>query len=399
MKANRYICIFGGGAIRGVVYPGAVKALEELEIEIPTYIGSSVGAIFAALCSVGCKSTDLSKVLHEFNAFMFKDINFSLGDFSLSKGEVFEKWIREKIEIAYYGERYEKGKNAPVTFSDIGKDVYILSTDLKTNKKFIFSKYSTPNFELAEAVKISASFPGLMKPTEIDDKILVDGDLAKSIPLWKGIKDLKNEDCRILEFRLEGNCMNLKTVFDYMNTIYSSMSYFCSENLVDIFGERDKYDYVVFDTKDVLLFDFQMNNEEKDKLSQIGYDTTMKYFTKTIVDKKRLILPFYEQTLSILKEIETKLLKNDTRGIKDLIIEYFCIKNEITKNADTKLVEETKSILQELAKDINENILSFLNSINHQKKHREEIEKTIVKYQGKVDELSKYINNYSNNYD
>ena len=40
MDSKRYICIFGGGAIRGVVYPGAVKALEELEIEIPTYVGS-----------------------------------------------------------------------------------------------------------------------------------------------------------------------------------------------------------------------------------------------------------------------------------------------------------------------------------------------------------------------
>ena len=295
MDSKRYICIFGGGAIRGVVYPGAVKALEELEIEIPTYVGSSVGAIFAALCSVGYKSSDLGKILHEFNAFMFKDINFSLGEFSLSKGEIFENWLREKIESAFYKDEYKKGECKPVKFSDIEKDIFVLATDIKTNKRFVFSKYSTPDFELAKAVRISSSFPGLMKPAEIDDRILVDGDLAKSLPLWKGIDDLKDEDCRILEFRLEGNCMNLKSVLDYMNTVYGSMSYFCSENLENIFGGKDKFDYILIDTKDVFLFDFQMSNDEKDKLAQIGYDTTIKYFTKTLVDKKRLLLPFYEK--------------------------------------------------------------------------------------------------------
>ncbi|MDO5306011.1 MAG: patatin-like phospholipase family protein [bacterium] len=190
MNSKKYICIFGGGAIRGVVYPGAVKALEELEIKIPTYVGSSVGAIFAALCSVGYKSSDLSKILHEFNAFMFKDINFSIGKFSLSKGEIFENWLREKIEASFYGDSYKKGENEPVKFSDISKDLFILSTDIKTNRRFVFSRYSSPEFEVAKAIRISSSFPGLMKPAEIDDKILVDGDLAKSLPLWKVLKNL-----------------------------------------------------------------------------------------------------------------------------------------------------------------------------------------------------------------
>lgn len=398
MKSDKYICIFGGGAIRGVAYPGAIKALEELKIEIPTYVGSSVGAIFAALCSVGCKSTELSKILHEFNAFMFKDINFSLGEFSLSKGEVFEKWIREKIEISYYGETYQKGKNSPVTFSDIEKDVFILSTDLKTNKRFVFSKYSTPNFELAEAVRISSSFPGLMKPAEIEDKILVDGDLAKSLPLWKGIKELDTKNCRILEFRLEGNCMNLKTVIDYMNTVYSSMSYFCTENLENIYGDKDKFDYILIDTKDVLLFDFQMNNDEKDKLAQIGYDTTIKYLTKTLVDKKRLILPFYKKSLDILKKIRTKIQQNNTKEIKNLVINFSLQDDNISKNADNEIFQETKKYFTSLMNDLNENIFGLLNSINNNKRHLEELDHLISKYSEKVEDLSEYIERYINKY-
>lgn len=396
MNSKKYICIFGGGAIRGVVYPGAVKALEELEIEIPTYVGSSVGAIFAALCSVGYKSSDLSKILHEFNAFMFKDINFSIGEFSLSKGEIFENWLREKIEASFYGDSYKKGENEPVNFSDISKDLFILSTDIKTNRRFVFSKYSTPEFEVAKAIRISSSFPGLMKPAEIDDKILVDGDLAKSLPLWKGIKEL--DDCRILEFRLEGNCMNLKSVLDYMNTVYGSMSYFCSENLSDIFGEKEKFDYIIIDTKDVLLFDFQMSNDEKDKLAQIGYDTTIKYFTKTLVDKKRLILPFYETSLDILKNIKAKIQQNNIKEIKNLIIKFSLQKDDLIKNADMMLISESKNILFELSKDLEENFFGFSNIIKNHRKHLVDVENLIKRYEDKIKDFSAYIGEFSENF-
>lgn len=398
MDSKRYICIFGGGAIRGVVYPGAVKALEELEIEIPTYVGSSVGAIFAALCSVGYKSSDLGKILHEFNAFMFKDINFSLGEFSLSKGEIFENWLREKIESAFYKDEYKKGESKPVKFSDIEKDIFVLSTDIKTNKRFVFSKYSTPDFELAKAVRISSSFPGLMKPAEIDDRILVDGDLAKSLPLWKGIDDLKDEDCRILEFRLEGNCMNLKSVLDYMNTVYGSMSYFCSENLENIFGEKDKFDYILIDTKDVFLFDFQMSNDEKDKLAQIGYDTTIKYFTKTLVDKKRLLLPFYEKVYDGLKKLKLKVQQNNVKEIKNLLIKIALQKDEFSKNADPDLIFETKNVLANLSEDLSENLFGFMNSVNNYRNHLEKIEVLVAKYEHRVSDFSAYIKEFSEKY-
>lgn len=398
MDSKRYICIFGGGAIRGVVYPGAVKALEELEIEIPTYVGSSVGAIFAALCSVGYKSSDLGKILHEFNAFMFKDINFSLGEFSLSKGEIFENWLREKIESAFYKDEYKKGECKPVKFSDIEKDIFVLATDIKTNKRFVFSKYSTPDFELAKAVRISSSFPGLMKPAEIDDRILVDGDLAKSLPLWKGIDNLKDEDCRILEFRLEGNCMNLKSVLDYMNTVYGSMSYFCSENLENIFGEKDKFDYILIDTKDVFLFDFQMSNDEKDKLAQIGYDTTIKYFTKTLVDKKRLLLPFYEKVYDGLKKLKLQVQKNNVKEIKNLLIKIALQKDEFSKNADPDLIFETKNVLANLSEDLSENLFGFMNSVNNYRNHLEKIEALVAKYEHRVSDFSAYIKEFSEKY-
>ena len=58
-KPLKYTVIFGGGAIRGVAYLGALKALNEFDIEIGTLAGSSVGAVFAGLLAVGYKNDEL----------------------------------------------------------------------------------------------------------------------------------------------------------------------------------------------------------------------------------------------------------------------------------------------------------------------------------------------------
>lgn len=95
----KYTCLFGGGAIRGVSYIGAVKALEELGIIPDRLAGSSVGSIFAALLAVGYNAEELKDIFIKVNFELFKDISIGLGPlFAISKGEVFLEWVRELIE-------------------------------------------------------------------------------------------------------------------------------------------------------------------------------------------------------------------------------------------------------------------------------------------------------------
>ena len=58
----KYTCIFGGGAIRGMSYIGAVKALEDLGIYSETIAGSSVGAIIAGMYALGYNSQEMQEV-------------------------------------------------------------------------------------------------------------------------------------------------------------------------------------------------------------------------------------------------------------------------------------------------------------------------------------------------
>ena len=70
----KYTCLFGGGAIRGLAYVGAIRALEELGIEYDALGGSSVGSIIAALVAVGYKSYEIENFFMKVNFDLFKDI-------------------------------------------------------------------------------------------------------------------------------------------------------------------------------------------------------------------------------------------------------------------------------------------------------------------------------------
>lgn len=108
-KSLKYTCLFGGGAIRGVSYIGAIKALEELGISPTTFAGSSVGSIIAAMLAVGYTAEEMKDIFLKVNFDLFKDISIGLGPiFALSKGEVFLEWVRELIEKKFYGDKYKK---------------------------------------------------------------------------------------------------------------------------------------------------------------------------------------------------------------------------------------------------------------------------------------------------
>ena len=224
-KSLRYTCLFGGGAIRGVSYIGAIKALEELGISPTTYAGSSVGSIIAAMLAVGYTAEEIKDIFIKVNFDLFKDISIGLGPiFALSKGEVFLEWVRELIEKKFYGEKYKKGANRAVTFKDIDKNLVIITTNLSNFECKEFSKYETPDYEIASAIRISSCMPGLMKPIEYNNTLLVDGDLQKSFPMWKLSSNLVNKNDRILEFRLEGDYdKNNLSGIDYANAVYKNL--------------------------------------------------------------------------------------------------------------------------------------------------------------------------------
>ncbi|MCQ2754700.1 MAG: patatin-like phospholipase family protein, partial [bacterium] len=294
----KYTCLFGGGAVRGMAYIGAIRALEELNVEFDIIAGSSVGAIFATLVACGYKSYELENIFMKVNFDLFKDIHLGIGKpFAISRGEIFVDWLNELIS-----RKFPDKKKAKLSFEDLEKELVIFSTDLKKFENYEFSKNNSKYFEIARAIRISSSMPGLMPPYEYNGRSLVDGDLQKGSPMWNSSETLKNTKSRILEFRLEGDYGKAeKNPISFINTIYSCVTGIATDFMVSLFGQNDRYDIININTGDIFFADLNLNEEGRKKLIDIGYNVTMDYFKNTLPPKKECLQKIYSQVLKFLK--------------------------------------------------------------------------------------------------
>lgn len=392
----KYTCLFGGGAIRGVSYIGAVKALEELGIIPDRLAGSSVGSIFAALLAVGYNAEELKDIFIKVNFELFKDISIGLGPlFAISKGEVFLEWVRELIEKKYYGENYKKGVNPAVTFKDIKKNLVVITTNLSNFECKEFSKFDTPDYEIASAVRISCCMPGLMKPIEYNKTLLVDGDLQKSWPMWKLSKHLLNDDERILEFRLEGNYeSNDISGINYANAVYSCMTAISTSFITNIYGNKDKFDYIVLNTGDIVVVDFNINEAKRNDLINSGYNQTISYFKDFLIEKKSKIRHNYSIIQAHITKIQKYIKSNNIQKAKNQMGELFMDLPELSEIIDLTDYNEIKKFRDIFLKNLKYPALFGKVTLSNIKLIDTELNKINNKISKKLEEFDSYLKTY-----
>lgn|SRR5574344_25045 len=388
-----YVCIFGGGAIRGISYVGTVKALEEIGIEPSILAGSSVGAVIAGLFAVGYNSEELKDIMTKVNYELFRDIHFGFGkDFALSKGQIFLDWLKELIEKKYYGEDYKKGENQPVTFGMLKKNLIIIATDLTNFKYKEFSNFETPEVELAYAIRISSAMPGLIKPVEEGDSLLVDGDLQKSWPLWRLSKHLCPDVARVLEFRLEGDYEGKgKGAITFANTVYSCVTSLATDFIIETYGLRDKFDYIKINTGSVVVVDFNLAQENREELIDIGYQQTMDYFKIELKEKKKIILKYYKDIFKYLKNIKKFIFSNKIKLAKNELGNLYMNFCPSRKFIDLMYYDMVDAFKENFLANIVSAPLFGIFKLKSSDKIKEEINKLVEAFEDRINELSEYI--------
>lgn len=388
----KYACLFGGGAIRGAAHVGVVKALEELNIYYDTIGGSSVGSIVAALLGVGYTAEELREVFLQANFELFRDIQFNLGEkFAISKGEIFLEWVRELIEKKYYGENYAKGNNPPVKFTDIEKNLVIITTDLTNFCCREFSKKCTPDFEIATAVRISSCMPGLMKPYEYNNSLLVDGDLQKSWPMWRLSESLKNLDERILEIRLEGDCGgNDMNTLNYVNTVYSCVTSIATEFVIDRYSDNDKYDFVVINTGDIIIIDFNQSKENREKMMNSGYKETIKYFKEHLPEKKEHLFEIYDRLSGMFNNVDRAIFSGNIKKAKMLFGEIFMYLSDNDRYIDAGIFSSIQKYKNKFLDNIKYPALFGRTKLKNAKEMLIETESILSAIKNKILEMKDY---------
>ena len=388
----KYTCLFGGGAIRGVAYIGTIRALEELGIEYDIIGGSSVGSIIAALVACGYKSYELENIFMKVNFDLFKDIHLGIGkQFALSKGEIFLEWLNELLS-----KKNLRVKNRNIRFSDLDKQLVIITTNLTKFCCQEFCKSKTPEFDIAQAIKISSSMPGLMPPFRYLDSYLVDGDLQKASPMWRLSEILQNTKSRILEFRLEGDYnKNDKNPISYINTIYSCVTDIATDFVTELYGQNDRYDCVRINTGNIFFADFNLSKEERRKLINIGYNRTMDYFTKYLPQKKKRLLQVYSQILNYLKKAEKGVRSNNVEEMQWWFGDIFTIMCENKEILDVTIYKKIVEVKKSLVKSTS-TILFFHTRFRGVKRLDAQMQDLIQIVNTRIADLKLYLQHYSN---
>lgn len=154
----------GSGGVRGFAHIGVIEVLKENDIPIDFIAGASIGAWVGASYSL---FKDLQK-LKDITVGKRKEKLASLLDLGLSGGFVRGIKVKKLFVDLLDGANFS---NTQIPFRAI-------ATNLLTGKPQVFS--SGP---LVDAVQASMSIPGMFKPVEYKDKVLVDGGVSNPVPV------------------------------------------------------------------------------------------------------------------------------------------------------------------------------------------------------------------------
>jgi NTE family protein len=163
MESNKKIGLaLGGGVALGAAHVGVLKALDEADIKIDYITGTSVGAFVAAFVAFGNPWQDIKEIA--LNLKWIDIANISLSRYGLLANEKIGELIIENI-----GDRDMEDSNIPLAMT---------ATNAANGEKITLKKGS-----VAEAVMASTCIPGIFKPIEKGDLMLVDGGIVENVPI------------------------------------------------------------------------------------------------------------------------------------------------------------------------------------------------------------------------
>ncbi|MGE5320983.1 MAG: patatin-like phospholipase family protein [Hyphomicrobiaceae bacterium] len=153
--------VLGGGAARGFAHIGVIKALEAQGIMPNMVVGTSAGAVVAALYASGMSGFDLQQLALGMQEDMLAD--WTMPNRGVLKGEALQDFVNQKV------------RNLPI--QKMAKPLGVVATDLQNGEMVLFRRGDT-----GMAVRASSAVPGVFQPVEINGRDYVDGGLTSPVP-------------------------------------------------------------------------------------------------------------------------------------------------------------------------------------------------------------------------
>lgn len=237
MEKNKIGIALAGGGLQGFAHIGALKALEELNVDIEYVSGTSTGSIVASLYAMGFSLDEIRKVCEDNYKNILKvkkrtllkmGFNYLIHKETKVEGIIDGKVIEDMINN-------EASKKGVKFVTEVNKRLLAMTTvDTKTMKQCIFPSKQIEgelnidyiyDIDIGKAVRASMAFPGIFTTVNFKDYNFIDGGTVNNLPT-KVLKDLGANKIISISFdlthytpsnSLEGVLVRALDIFSYEN--------------------------------------------------------------------------------------------------------------------------------------------------------------------------------------
>ena len=289
--------ILEGGGVRGIAFIGGLRALYDEQIlnSVNQIAGSSVGGLIAILIAVGYSIDEMEDIFKEMDFVKLKDDKFGIfrdtkrliKKFGLYRGEYLKKMMRKfifrKMNTRYCSFKY--------LFDEKNIELLLTGTNVNYRKVEYFHYKTTPDMDIVDALRITASMPFLYKAVEYNGCMYVDGGMACNYPFksfWELQGNKGDPDVTYINETLGMRVESKNEILEhdgipvkYPTDNIISFSEGLIETMFNIIDKRNvnpeimKHTILIMTNINSLKFD--LTSDEKKSLYTSGYETTFNF--------------------------------------------------------------------------------------------------------------------------
>lgn len=161
---ERVTLVLGAGGARGLAHVGVLQALEAHGITVELLVGSSMGALVAAVYALDGSTALLEARLHEALATAPRQFSFHR-----RRLELYETRPYRRLLARWFGAR---------RFEDLLIPTIVNTVDLHSGEELRIRRGP-----VVPALWAASAIPGMYAPVRHGDRLLVDGGLVNPLPL------------------------------------------------------------------------------------------------------------------------------------------------------------------------------------------------------------------------
>lgn len=280
-----------GGGVEGFAHIGALKALEELNIEIDCLAGTSSGSVVAALYAMGYNPEEIKmislKIYHSIRKIHIKRFLKAVLGFAFRK-HTYVNGLFDSLPIEKIINHYAK-KKGYYYLSDLNdKILAVVTAEIVTLRECVFSScmndkgiddlWLGENITIGQAIRASMAFPAVFGVVDYEHYQFIDGGTVNNLPtsvLEKmGINHIIAVDFNIESYtpshHLEDHALRALDMYSYDDVkraekladivinVYNPQTNICNISNIDE-TIQNGYDAVMAHRNELL----QWNHEEK----------------------------------------------------------------------------------------------------------------------------------------